>query len=160
MNTATDRCALAQYKCDVRSRFRPVRHRAGQRFVERICGRYAVPVDPSVASICEGLAAWLGRWEQAVCDGRHEPYGAADEALAHVWGLQSALEHADNEPGILASIGVELFRLRARRDGKPNDFRAAWRALSDDGRSWRRCPSGPPPLALLIVAALRGERVH
>ncbi len=49
MTTATVRCALAQYKQDVRSRFRPVRHRAGQRFVERICGRYSVPVDPAVA---------------------------------------------------------------------------------------------------------------
>ncbi len=160
MTTATVRCALAQYKRDVRSRIRPVRHRAGQRFVARICGRYAVPVDPSVASIREGLAAWLGRWEQAVCDGHHEPYGEAGDALAHVWGLQSALEHADNEPGVLASVGVELYQLRARRDGKPDDYRAAWRALSDDGRSWRRFPSGRPPIALLIVESLRGERVH
>ena len=166
MTTATVRCALAQYKHDVRSRFHPVRHRAGQRLVERICGRYYGPVDPTVASIREGLAAWLGRWEQAVCNERHEPYGGLVDALAHVWGLQSALEHADNEPGVLAAIGVELYRLRARRDGKPDDqgpaplgARAAWRELARDGRSWRRCPSGRPPLALLIVESLRGERV-
>ncbi len=160
MNTATVRCALARYKRDIRSRIRPVRHRAGQRFVERISGRYSVPVDPCVASIREGLAAWLARWEQSICDGRHEPHGAADDALAHVWGLQGALEHADNEPGVLATVGVELYQLRARRDGKPDDHRAAWRALCNDGRSWRRSPSGRPSLALLIVEALRGERVH
>ena len=174
MTTATVRCGLAQYKHDVRSRFRPVRRRAGQRFVERICGRapsgagpYYRPVDPTVASIREGLAAWLGRWEQAVSDDRHEPYGALVDALTHVWGLQSALEHADNEPGALAAIGVELYRLRARgaspawgRDGKPDDHRAVWRELSHDGRSWRRFPAGRPLLALLIVEALRGERIE
>ncbi len=160
MTTATVRCALAHYKHDVRSRFRPVRRRAGQRLVERICGRYYRPVDPTVASIREGLAAWLGRWEQSVCDDRHEPYGALVDALTHVWGLQSALEHADNEPGVLAAIGVELYRLRARRDGKPDDHRIVWGELVRDGRSWRRCPSGRPPLALLIVEALRGERVE
>ena len=171
MTTATVRCGLAQYKHDVRSRFRPVRRRAGQRLVERICGRYYRPVDPTVASIREGLAAWLGRWEQSLypIQGDTAPSGAGPtfDLLGHVYGLQKALELADNDPGTLAGIGVELYRLRASRDLKPDGqgpaplgARAAWRELARDGRSWRRFPSGGPPLSLLIVEALRGERVE
>ena len=157
MTTATIRSALAQHKADVRSRFRPVRRRAGQRLVERICGRYYRPVDPTVASIREGLAAWLGRWEQSLYPIQGDtPF----DLLGHVYGLQKALELADNDPGTLAGIGVELYRLRASRDLKPDGHRAAWRELARDGRSWRRFPSGGPPLSLLIVEALRGERVE
>ncbi len=163
MTTATVRCALAQYKHDVRSRFRPVRRRAGQRLVERICGRYYRPVDPTVASIREGLAAWLGRWEQSLYPIQGDtPF----DLLGHVYGLQKALELADNDPGTLAGIGVELYRLRASRDLKPDGqgpaqlgARDAWRELARDGRSCRRFTSGGPPLSLLIVEALRGDRL-
>ena len=95
MTTATIRSALARYKVDVRSRFRPVRFRAGQRFIERIGGRYYRSVDPTVASIREGLAAWLGRWEQSLATIDSEALG---DSLAHIWGLQGSLEHADDDP--------------------------------------------------------------
>ena len=82
------------------------------------------------------------------------------DLLGHVYGLQKALELADNDPGTLAGIGVELYRLRASRDLKPDGHRDAWRELSHDGRHARRHPGNGRPLAMLIVEALRGERVE